>query len=83
MFNPAQLTLGEIASTFRDFAIVAVIVKLSWSSRGLYDHGKAFFERLDAFMVYMQAGMKTLLENHLNHIEADLAKLTGREVKKP
>ncbi len=82
MFNPSQLTLGEIASTFRDLAIVAVIVKLAWSSRGVYEHGKAFFMRCIAHMDSMEIGMKTLLENHLTHIEADLAKLTGREIKK-
>jgi len=82
MFNPAQLTLGEIASAFRDLAIVTVLLRAAWSSRGLYEHGKAFFNRCIEHMDYMEFGMKTLLENHLTHIEADLAKLTGREVEK-
>ena len=82
MFNPGQLTLGEIASAFRDLAIVTVIVKVAWSSRGIYEHGKSFFERCIKHMDFMETGMKTLLDNHLTHIEADLAKLTGREVKK-
>ena len=82
MFNPGQLTLGEISSTVKDFAIVALIIKLAWSSRGIYEHGKAFFMRCVSHMDFMEKGMSTLLENHLKHIEADLAKLTGREVKK-
>jgi len=82
MFSPGQLTFGEISSAVKDFAIVALIIKLAWSSRGIYEHGKAFFQRCVQHMDFMEIGMKTLLENHLKHIEADLAKLTGREVQK-
>jgi len=74
MFNPASLTLGEIASAVRDVSIVVVIVKLAWASRGIYEIIKTFFNRCMTHMDYMEAGMKTLLENHLTHIEAYLAK---------
>lgn len=75
MFNPAQLTLGEIAQVFRDLTIVAVVVKVAWSSRGFYDQVKTFFQRLVQHMEFMEKGMTTLLENHLKHIGSDLREL--------
>ena len=79
MFNPAQLTLGEIASTLRDLAIVAILLKAAWHSRGLYDDAKAFFKRCTLHMDYVEGSMKTLLENHLVHIEAGVTALAKKK----
>lgn len=89
MFNPAstlgQLTIGEVLQGFRDLAIIGVIVKMVWHSRGIYEWGKKLVERADKFMTEVEAGMtelragvKELRENHLKHIEGDLAKIAGR-----
>jgi len=88
MFDPSQLTLGQVSGTLRDFTVVGVLLTIAWKSRGVYETVKAFFERLTKFMVTMEAdsafvrdGMKTLLSNHLTHIEADLRKMTHRQVR--
>lgn len=78
MFDPAALTLGQVSSSLRDFTVVGVLITVAWKSRGIYDTGKNFFERLTTHMDVMEAGMKTLLTNHLTHIEQDLKKLSGR-----
>ncbi len=79
MFNPAQLTLGEIAAAFRDFVIIGVIIKAAWHSRGFYEHAKSLKDRLVQHMDFMEKGMSTLLDNHLTHIESDLAKLAQKK----
>lgn len=79
MLNPSQWTLGEISSAVRDFGIFSSLVIATWKSRGLYESGKAFFNRCVQHMDTMETGMKTLLENHVVHMEADLAKIAGRK----
>jgi hypothetical protein len=83
MFDPSQLTLGQVSSTIRDLSIVAVLIGTAWKARGLYEEGVAFFKRCTRHMDIMEVSMNMLLTNHLSHIEKDLAKLTGRnpEVK--
>jgi hypothetical protein len=78
MFDPSSLTLGQVSSTIRDFTIVGILLTLAWKARGWYEYGAQFFERLNTFMDTMERGMNLLLTNHLHHIEADLAKLSGR-----
>lgn len=86
MFNPADLTLGQVSSALRDFTIVGVLVTLAWKARGVFEAGKNFFERLMTFMntveadsAFIREGMQTLLSNHLTHIEADLKAIAGRK----
>lgn len=79
MFDPAQLTLGQVSSTLRDLTVVGVFITAAWKSRGLYDAAKDFFERLTTHMDVMEEGMQTLLTNHLTHIEKDLKTLSGRK----
>lgn len=90
MFDPAQLTLGQVSSALRDFAVVGFLFTVAWKSRGVWEHVKKFFERLTTFMVRMEndsafvrQGMQTLLSNHLTHIEADLKALAARKDGKP
>jgi hypothetical protein len=79
MFNPAQLTLGQVSGALRDLTVVAVLLRVAWKSRGVYEAAKHFFKRLTTHMDVMEAGMQTLLTNHLTHIEKDLKTLTGRK----
>lgn len=83
MFDPAALTLGQVSSALRDFAVVGFLLTIAWKSRGGYEFVKKFFERLTTHMDVMEAGMKTLLTNHLTHIESDLKTLSGRKDEKP
>jgi hypothetical protein len=79
LFDPSQLTLGQVSSTLRDFTVVGVLLTVAWKTRGVYEHAKNFFERLTTHMDVMEEGMQTLLTNHLTHIEKDLKTLTGRK----
>lgn len=83
--DPSQWTLGEVSSAIRDFSIVAVLITAAWKARGLYEDGVKWFQRWNRHMEVMEqgqtqllTGMETLLGNHLKHIEADLAQLSGR-----
>lgn len=78
MFDPSTLTFGQVSGTLRDFAIVGFLITVVWKSRGVYENVKDFFERLTKHMDVMETGMKTLLTNHLAHIEKDLKTLAGR-----
>lgn len=86
MFDPAQLTLGQVSSALRDFTIVGVLVGGAWKARGIFEAAKHFFERLTTFMevvqddsAFIREGMQTLLHNHLTHMEADLKAISGRK----
>lgn len=79
MFDPSHVTLGQVSSTLRDLAIFSVIITGAWKARGGYELAAKFFNRCTEHMTVMESGMKTLLENHLTHIGADVAKLTGRK----
>jgi hypothetical protein len=88
MFDPASLTLGQVSSALRDFAIVGFLVGGAWKARGVFDAGKKFFDRLTTFMdtveddsAYIRQGMHTLLSNHLTHIETDLRNIAHRQVR--
>lgn len=79
MFDPSTMTLGQVSSFFRDFSIVGTLMVVVWKSRGFYGTVSNFFERITRHMDVMEHGMKTLLTNHLSHIEADLKMLSGRK----
>jgi hypothetical protein len=79
MFDPAQLTLGQVSSALRDFAVVGFLIGVAWKSRGWYELAKDFFERLTNHMDTMEDGMEKLLSNHLTHIEADVRAMMRRQ----
>jgi hypothetical protein len=83
MFDPTSLTFGQVSSTVRDFAIVAVLWKLSWATRGLYGDAKFFIKRVTTHMTRMERFATILLNNHLKHIEFDLKTLSGRKDDSP
>jgi hypothetical protein len=79
MFDPSGITLGQISSSVRDFAIVGVLISLSWKARGAYEAVTQFFTRTMKHMDVMEAGMTTLLTNHLAHIETSLDKMSNNQ----
>lgn len=81
MFDPASLTLGQVSSALRDFAIVGVLVGGAWKARGIFEGGKNFFQRLTTHMDVMEKGMSTLLTNHLPHMEKELKSIAHRQVR--
>ena len=76
MFDPAQLTLGQVSGTLRDLTVVGTLLMIAWKSRGLYDSAKAFFIRLTTHMDVMEKGMEVLLTNHMTHIEQYMKNLS-------
>lgn len=79
MFDPTQITFGQVSSTIRDFTIIGVLVTAVWKARGWFEAGTNFFQRLNRHMDVMESKIDLLLTNHLKHIEADLAKMSGRK----
>ena len=81
MFDPASVTLGQISSFVRDFAIVGTLIGLSWKARGVYEAVTQFFTRTMKHMDVMESGMQTLLTNHLAHIEEAITKMTNNQAR--
>jgi hypothetical protein len=81
MFDPAQLTLGQLSAAARDISIVGALVGASWKLRGVYETVTKFFERTIKHMDTMESGMSTLLNNHLAHMEQDLRKMAHNQVR--
>jgi len=81
MFDPAQLTLGQLSAAARDISIVGALIGASWKLRGVYETASKFFERFSKHMDTMEQGMNTLLTNHLAHMEADLKKMAHNQVR--
>jgi hypothetical protein len=81
MFDPAQLTLGQLSAAARDISIVGALVGASWKLRGVYETVTKFFERTIKHMDTMESGMSTLLNNHLTHMESDLRKMAHNQVR--
>lgn len=81
MFDPASLTLGQVSSALRDFAIVGMLVAISWKARGVYEAVTKFSTRTMKHMDTMEYKMQILLTNHLAHIGQDLKKITYHQVR--
>lgn len=79
MFDPAQLTLGQASAALRDLTVVFFMISAAWKSRGLYERAIRFLDRIMTHMDVMEQGMKTLLTNHLSHMEEDLRAIAGRK----
>lgn len=80
MFDPSQLTLGQLSSSLKDFAIVGFLVGFAWKARGFYELASNFFTRISTHMDVMEDGMDRLLTNHLPHIEQEIAGRKGEYV---
>lgn len=83
MFNPSQVTIGELSSAVKDYGIFITVVVVGWKARSVVqpcidfvkkvsefiDKVDARFERADKFMVSMDTNMDLLLNNHLSHLK--------------
>jgi hypothetical protein len=81
MFDPSSITLGQISSSVRDFAIVGTLLTVTWKARGAYEAITQFFTRTMKHMDVMESGMQTLLTNHLAHIEEAVTKMTNNQAR--
>ena len=86
MFDPSQVTLGQLSATARDFSIVAVLMGVVWKARGwfakgeeLYKDTRLFITRVSNHMTLMEAFANKALNNHLAHMQHDLRVLSGRK----
>jgi hypothetical protein len=79
MFDPSSMTLGQVSSILRDFAIVAVLLRIGWMANGWLSEIKSFATRVTQHMTRMERFATIVLNNHLKHIEADLKTLSGRK----
>jgi hypothetical protein len=79
MFDPSGITLGQISSSVRDFAIVGTLVTLSWKARGVYEAITQFFTRTVKHMDLVENSLNVLLTNHLAHIENSLDKMSANQ----
>jgi hypothetical protein len=81
MFDPSGITLGQISSSIRDFAIVGTLLTVAWKARGVYESVTQFFTRTIKHMDTVEAGLNTLLTNHLAHIEEAVTKMTNNQAR--
>lgn len=81
MFDPSSITLGQVSSSVRDFAIVGTLITASWKARGVYESVTGFFNRTMKHMDAMESGMQTLLANHLAHIEAYVKSMSDHQAR--
>lgn len=72
------MTIGELASSIRDIAIVGTTLTLGWKARAFIQPGVDFFKKANSFMDTMSAGMELLLTNHLPHMHTELKTMAGR-----
>jgi len=79
MFDPGNLTLGQVSSAIRDFSIVIVLIVSVWKARGIFEDVSNFFTRVIKHMDSMESFARTVMDNHLLHIEQDLKTLSGRQ----
>lgn len=79
MLDPSSINLGQVASVFRDFSIVVALVTFAWKARGFYEQVDGFVIRVIKHMDSMESFARTVTDNHLKHIEADLKTLSGRK----
>lgn len=86
MFDPSTVTLGQLSSAVRDWAIVGALLGFVWKARGwfakvenLLDDGRTFITRVSDHMTQMETFADRALNNHLAHMQHDLRVLSGRK----
>lgn len=87
MTNLGQMSVGELVSTLKDIGFFVAFVIAGWKARAIvqpaidfFVTAKATMERANEHFVIVEEGLETLLTNHVAHIEADIAKLAGRDI---
>ena len=78
MIGNPELSITMVLSWLREIMIIASIGVLGWKSRGAWQSVIDFKDRVVQHMTAMEGFAETVVENHLKHIEKDLAKLSGR-----
>lgn len=90
MIDFSKMSVGEAITTAKDagflIGMVLSAVLFGWKGRNLVQPIYDFFENASTFMKEsklhqqtMEHQMNLLLTNHLQHIEADLKSLSGRD----
>lgn len=79
MFDPSQVTLGQLSSAVRDWAIIGTLATIVWKARGFYSKTEAFIDRIGTHMTRMETFADNALNNHLAHMQHDLRVLSGRK----
>lgn len=67
--------LTEILGWMREVSIIGFLLGLAWKARGIVDNISRFFDRITDHMTHMENFATEVVENHLKHIEDDMAEL--------
>lgn len=85
----SQMSVGDLISSLRDITLILTTLTVGWKLRSWVQPVIDFVKRADRFftlgeahIIRVEDGMNKLLNNHLDHIQADLGHLSGREVRK-
>ena len=73
--------LTEVLSWAREISIIGAIVGASWKARGAWDDVVKFFDRLVNHMTRMENFADMVINNHLLHIERDLAEMARTQAR--
>ncbi len=80
------LTVAQVIGELRDGAFIVGLAICGWKARSWFQPVKEFFIRVVDHMDIMESGMdamrgdmRTLLHNHVAHMEQDLKTLSGRQ----
>ena len=78
--NPEQ-SISMVLVWIREIAIIVSIAVVGWKTRGAWQGVLDFSNRVVKHMETMEGFAQTVVENHLKHLERDVAKLVGREME--
>jgi|SRR5208337_106838 len=68
-----QLTVTTVLGWVRESTTILFLVGLIWAARGFFEDAKTFIKDIRKFMEVMTTFAETVVNNHLKHIERDLA----------
>jgi len=76
----APEAISQVLSWVRELSIISFICVFGWKARGIYGDITDFTKEVRKHMRFMNKFARVVVENHLRHIEADMAALSGRPV---
>ena len=77
----APQVISELLGWIREVTIIGTIMVLGWKSRGIWQGVVDFSTRITKHMDLMEEFAGNVVNNHLKHIERDLAKMAGRTIE--
>lgn len=80
--NHTASNLTQILGWIREISIIGVIIGGAWRARGVWDDAKQFFKRIVRHMDAMEKFATEVVENHLKHIEEDLARMSKSDKRR-